>query len=95
MKSDRPMVQGLITATSVGAFAGMALVGWLLFFDISSIGTMVQSGTTSPLFSTLVIGGSLLKGSLLGFAFGLASSSIQVKTSARGHASVATRAAHV
>jgi len=88
------MGQRLFTATSVGAFAGMAVVGWLMFFDVSSIGTMVQSGTTSPIFSTLVIGGSLLKGGLLGFAFGLATCDTQARVAARREASVAARVAH-
>ncbi len=94
LEQDRKMVRGLVTATTIGAFAGMALVGWLMFFDVSSIGTMVRSGTPSPIFGMLVIGGWLLKGGLLGFILGLAGSNIRKKATARGQAPVSVRATY-
>lgn len=90
---DRQMVQSFITAIGTGAFAGMAVLGWLMFFDVSSIGTMVQSDSTSPIFSTLIISGSLLKGGLVGFAFGLTALSIQPKREMDRDAVVVARTA--
>jgi hypothetical protein len=73
LDQDRNPVQRLVTCTAIGAFAGMALVAWLMFFDVSSIGTLAASASDNSVFSKLVVGGSLLKGGLVGFAVGLAS----------------------
>ncbi len=94
LEQDRKIVQGLVISTTVGAFLGMALVGWLMFFDVSSIGTMVQSATSNSVFSTFVIGGSLLKGGLFCFAVGLATAFRKQRKAARGQTSFVTSTAN-
>lgn len=73
LDQDKSLVERLVTYTAVGAFLGMAFVAWLMYFDASSIGTLAQAAPDSSVFPTLVIGGSLMKGGLVGFAVGLAS----------------------
>jgi hypothetical protein len=73
LDQDRNLVQRLVTFTAMGAFFGMVFVAWLIYLDASSIGTLAQATPDSSVFPTLVIGGSLMKGGLVGFAVGLAS----------------------
>ncbi|TVR99704.1 MAG: hypothetical protein EA406_02840 [Rhodospirillales bacterium] len=69
---DQVIVQTVVTAGVVGAFVFLALAGWILAFDVSSIATMIAGATEQNLLSALFIGGSLTKGAIAGTAFGLA-----------------------
>ena len=64
------VVDRLVKAGIVGAFCGMAATGWILWFDVSSIGTMLAS-SQNTLLANLFLGGGMLKGALLGGAIGL------------------------
>jgi len=60
----------VVKAGVVGAFCGMAATGWILWFDVSSIGTMLAS-SQNTLLANLFLGGGMLKGALLAGAIGL------------------------
>ena len=68
---DRRIVQTVVTSAAVGGFAFLALVGWVLAFDVSSIATMIDGAADNGLLSALFIGGSLTKGAAVGTAVGL------------------------
>ena len=70
---DQRVVQTVVTFAAVGGFVFLALVGWVLAFDISSIATMIAGAPEEDLLSALLIGGSLTKGATVGTAIGLAS----------------------
>lgn len=53
----------------VGAFTGMVIVGQVLWFDVSSIGSMLKAADNT-LFANLFLGGAMLKGALLGAVIG-------------------------
>jgi hypothetical protein len=69
---DHELVRTLMTSTLLGAFAGMACLAWLMFFDVSSIATLSTNAAGPSVFSAFVLGGSMAKGGLVGFVAGLA-----------------------
>lgn len=66
------IAQTVVTSAAVGGFAFLALAGWVLAFDVSSIATMIAGAADNDLLSALFIGGSLTKGAAVGTAIGLA-----------------------
>lgn len=64
------VVDRLAKAAIVGVFCGMAATGWILWFDVASIGTLLASGQNT-LLANLFLGGGMLKGALLAGAIGL------------------------
>jgi hypothetical protein len=64
------VIDRLVKAGVVGGFCGMAATGWTLWFDVSSIGTLLAS-SQNTLLANLFLGGGMLKGALLGGAIGL------------------------
>jgi len=66
---DRAVIQHLLNYGMAGSFAGMVAVGAVLWFDLSSIGTLFESNQHAALTS-LFLGGSMLKAGLLGLAAG-------------------------
>lgn len=66
---DHAVIQHLSNYAMAGSFAGMVTVGAVLWFDVSSIGTLFESNQHAALTS-LFLGGSILKGGLLGLAAG-------------------------
>jgi hypothetical protein len=69
---DQRTVQSVVTSAAIGGFVFLALVGWVLALDVSSIATMIAGSAEKDLLSALFIGGSLTKGVIVGTAFGLA-----------------------
>jgi hypothetical protein len=65
------VVDRLFKTATFGAFCGMAVAGWVLWFDVSSIGTLLSSSQNS-LLSNMFLGSGMLKGALLGGTIGLA-----------------------
>lgn len=55
----------------LGAFVGMVIVGQVLWFDVSAIGSMLKAADNALLIN-LFLGGAMLKGALLGAALGTA-----------------------
>ncbi len=53
----------------LGAFIGMVIVGQVLWFDVSAIGSMLKAADNT-LLASLFLGGAMLKGALLGAALG-------------------------
>ena len=70
MSGDRAVIQHLVTTSILGSFFGMALIGWLMWFDVAGIGTMF-SGSQHGLLMNLSLAGIMLKGGLIGFVLGL------------------------
>jgi hypothetical protein len=68
---DQRTVQTVVTCATIGGFAFMALVGWVLAFNVSSIATMIAGAAEQDLLSALMLGGSLTKGVTFGIALGL------------------------
>jgi len=67
--SDQAIMQTLVKYAVAGAFGGMVVVGAVLWFDVSGIGSMFHT-TQHPYLASIFLGGSMLKGGLLGFAVG-------------------------
>lgn len=89
---DQNTVQTVATSAAVGGFAFLALAGWILAFDISSIATMIAGATDNDLLSALFIGGSLTKGATAGTAFGLVLAARRRRSERDGPAMVAVPA---
>jgi hypothetical protein len=68
---DIAVIQHLVTASTLGSFFGMALIGWLMWFDVAGIGTMF-SASQYGLLMNLSLAGIMMKGGLIGFVLGLA-----------------------
>jgi hypothetical protein len=64
------VVDRLVKTATFGAFCGMAAAGWILWFDVSSIGTLLSS-SQNALLANLFLGSGMLKGALLGGTIGL------------------------
>jgi len=69
---DQRTVQTVVTSAAVGGLAFLALAGWGLAFDVSSVATMIAGAGETDLLSALLIGGSLTTGAAVGTAVGLA-----------------------
>jgi len=69
---DRATIQHLVTTSTLGSFSGMALIGWIMWFDVAGIGTML-SASEHGLLMNLSLAGFMMKGGLLGFVLGLGS----------------------
>ena len=67
---DKVVIQHLVTTSTLGSFFGMALIGWLIWFDVGGIGTMV-SASQHGLLMNLSLAGIMMKGGLIGFVLGL------------------------
>lgn len=74
---DQRILQTAITSAAVGGFVFLALAGWVLAFDVSSIATMTAGATEKDLISALFIGGLLTKGATVAAAFGLALAAVR------------------
>jgi hypothetical protein len=59
-----------------GSFAGMVGVGAVLWFDLSSIGTMFKTADNS-LLANLFLSGAMLKSAVIGAAMGTAMPSLR------------------
>lgn len=70
-KDDATTVEQLAKFAVVGAFAGMAVVGAVLWFDLSSIASMLDR-TQDQLLANAFLVGAMLKGALLGAVIGSA-----------------------
>ena len=71
LPNDIESVDKLFKVSVAGTFCGMAAAGWILWFDISAIGSLL-SASNNALLANLFLGGGLLKGGVLGLALGLA-----------------------
>jgi hypothetical protein len=71
LPKDINTVQPLATYATFGAFAGMAIIGWTVWFDVSSIGTLLAA-SDNALLANLFMGGAMIKGAVLGFVVGSA-----------------------
>ena len=67
--ADFPTVDQIGRHALLGAFVGMVLVGQVLWFDVSAIGSMLKAADNTLLVN-LFLGGAMLKGALLGAALG-------------------------
>lgn len=67
--NDAPIAERLVRAAATGGFAGMAVIGGVLWFDVSSIGSMLQQ-SGGQLLANLFLGGGMVKGAVLGMAVG-------------------------
>ena len=69
---NQRIVRTIVTSAAIGGFGSLALAGWVLAFDVSSIATMIAGATQKDLLSVSLISGSLTKGVIVGTVFGLA-----------------------
>jgi hypothetical protein len=67
---DTAVIQHLVTTSTLGSFFGMALMGWLLWFDVAGVGTMFSASQRGFLMN-LSLAGIMMKGGLIGFVLGL------------------------
>jgi hypothetical protein len=65
--NDIQLIKPLVKATAIGAAVGVSLASGVMWFDVSSIGTMITASAEKTLIFSLFIGGSMAKGALLGF----------------------------
>lgn len=66
----------VVTCAAVGGFVFMALIAWLLAFDVASLASLTVDTVNRDILTALLIGGSITKGVVVGAAFGLASLSV-------------------
>lgn len=72
MHENEKLVLGRISQAAIGgAFVGMVLVGTIVWWDVSSIRTLL-SATEETLRLNLFLAGAMAKGALLGAALGSA-----------------------
>ncbi|MGF1640593.1 MAG: hypothetical protein ACFCUO_06565 [Rhodospirillales bacterium] len=69
---DTAVIQTLLTATALGAAAGLTAAALVVGSDTSAIGSLLAASADNPLLTGLLIGGSMTKGATLGFAAGIA-----------------------
>ena len=70
IRRDTAVIRHLITTSTLGSFFGMALIGWLMSFDVAGVGTMFSASQHSLLMN-LSLAGIMMKGGLIGFVVGL------------------------
>lgn len=83
-KTDERMIAGILAHGVWGSFAGMVMVGSVLWWDISGIATML-SAADHNLLANLFLGGAMMKGALLGMVVGSGRAQT-VRETARAHA---------
>ena len=73
MTNSEKMVVSRVVAFS--AFGGLflALVGWFLAFDVASMASLIADTVKKDTLSTLIVGGAITKGVVVGGAIGVAS----------------------
>jgi hypothetical protein len=69
--NDSQVIKPLVKATAIGAAVGLSLASGVMWFDVSSIGTMITASAENTLIFSLFIGGSMAKCALLGFTFAI------------------------
>lgn len=89
--NDSQVINPLIKGTAIGAAVGLSLASGVMWFDVSSIGTMITESAENTLIFSLFIGGSMAKGALLGFT--CATDGLRVKGWAVHHVTVPLLAA--
>ena len=89
---DQRIVQTVVTSAAIGGFVFLAIVGWVLAFDISSIATLMAGATERDILSALFIGGSLTKGATVGAVLGLAFAARGIRSERAGPTMVAATA---
>ena len=77
---DQRIVQTVVTSAAIGGFVFLAIAGWVLAFDVSSIATMMAGATEQDTLSALFIGGALAKGATVGTVVGLASAAHGIRS---------------
>lgn len=78
--NDMRAADVLVKAATAGGFVGMVTVGMVLWTDASAIGTMFNAADSS-LLASLFLAGAMIKGAVVGAAFGTA---LPVMTRIRG-----------
>ena len=67
------IVNRVVTCSAFGGLAFMALIGWILAFDVASIATLTADTAKKDILSALIVGGAITKGIVLGAAVGMVS----------------------
>ncbi len=67
------VLKRVVNCAVFGGFAFMALIGWMLAFDVASLASLTADAVRGDILTSLIIGGSLTKGVVAGGALGLAS----------------------
>jgi hypothetical protein len=75
-EQDAYFLNRVLKCSIAGSFAGMVVVGGVLWLDLSSIGTMFKAADNSML-ANLFLSGAMLKGAVLGAALGTAMPSLR------------------
>jgi hypothetical protein len=75
-EQDADFLNRVLKYSIAGSFAGMVMVGGVLWLDISSIGTMFKTADNA-LLANLFLSGAMLKGAVLGAALGTAMPSLR------------------
>lgn len=74
-EKDAYFLNRVFMSSIAGSFAGMVGIGAVLWFDVSSIGTMFKTADNSML-ANLFLSGAMLKGAVLGAVVGTAMPSL-------------------
>lgn len=93
-KLDEQTVDQILAHGAWGAFAGMAVIGTVLWWDISGIATMLRAADHG-LLSNIFLGGAIAKGTLIGLVVGSARLKLQRTVSTKvnlGSVAVSSRA---
>ncbi|MCU0893696.1 MAG: hypothetical protein MUD06_05120 [Rhodospirillales bacterium] len=75
-EQDVHFINRVLKYSIAGSFAGMVVIGGVLWFDISSIGTMFKTAENA-LLANLFLSGAMLKGAVFGAAIGMAMPSLR------------------
>jgi len=67
------IINRVVSCAAIGGFFLMALIGWMLAFDVASIASLIAESVDRDILTGLIIGGSITKGVVAGGAIGLAS----------------------
>ena len=71
--SEKMVVSRVVAFSAFGGFAFLALVGWFLAFDVASMASLIADTVKKDTLSTLIVGGAITKGVVVGGAIGMAS----------------------
>ena len=71
--SERMVVNRIVIFGALGGLVFMALIGWLLAFDVASIATLMADSANKDTLKGLIVGGAITKGIVAGAALGMAS----------------------
>ena len=71
--SEIMIANRIVTFGAFGGLVFMALVGWLLAFDVASMSSLIADAVNRDILTALIVGGAITKGVAVGGAIGIGS----------------------